>query len=92
MVDGAAAHDLEVLGEQLAFGLWVVKAVGETHAIDRILRNAVDLQRRCDADDFVDCRDDVVAVMELWARCGIGFDLRRPPDGHRVARAAEVRG
>ena len=92
MIDGAAAHDLEVLGEHLALGLWVVKGVGKTHAVDRILRNAVDLERWCDADNFINCGDDVVAVMELWARCSIGFDLCRPLDDQRIARAAEVRG
>ena len=91
MVDGAAAHDLKVLGEHLALGLWVVKAVSETHAIDRILRNAVDFERRCDTDNLINCGDDVVAVMELWAGCGIGFNLCRPLDDQRVARAAEVR-
>ena len=78
--------------QQLALGLRIVKGVGETHAVDRVLGNAVDLQRWCDAENFVNCRDKIVAVMELWARCGIGFDFRRPPDGHRVARAAKVRG
>ena len=91
MVDGAAAHDLEVLGEQAPLGLWVVKGIGETHAVDRVLRNAVYLQRRCDADNFVNCGDDVVAVMELRARCGIGFNLCRPLDDDRVPGAAEVR-
>ena len=75
-----------------ARGSWVVKSVSETHAVNRILGNAVDLQRWCDADNFVNCRDEIVAVMKLWARRSIGFDLCGPPDGHWVTRAAEVRG
>jgi hypothetical protein len=31
-------------------------------------------------------------MMELWARCGIGFNLCRPLDDQRVACASEVRG
>ena len=68
MVDGAAAHDLEVLRAQPALGLRVVEGVGEADAVDRILRDAVDHARRRDADDLVDRRHDVVAVVELRAR------------------------
>ena len=70
----------------------VVERVGEADAVDRVLRDAVDDARRRDADDLVDRRDDVVAVMELRARRRVRLDLRRPADRHRVARAAEVRG
>jgi hypothetical protein len=80
VVDCTVSHDLEVLGQQLALGLWVVKAVGEAHTIDRILRNAVDFERRCATDNLMNGGDDVVAVMELCARCGIGFNLCRPLD------------
>ena len=58
----------------------------------RILRDAVDHAGRRDADDFVDGRDHVVDVVELRAGRRVGLDLRRPPDGHGVARAAQVRG
>ena len=91
MIDGAAAHDFEVLGEQLALGLRVVERVGETHAVDGVLLDAVHCARRGDADDLVDGRDDVVHVVELRPWCRIGLDFGRPPDGHRVARAAKMR-
>ena len=91
VVDGAAAHDLEILRVLAALGLRVVERVGEADAVDRVLRDAVDDARRRDADDFVDGRGDVVDVVELRARRGVGLDLRGPADGHRVARAAEVR-
>ena len=47
------------------FGVRVVEGVGEADAVDRVLRDAVDHARRRDADDLVDGRDDVVAVVEL---------------------------
>ena len=90
MVDAPTAQDLEVLGLQPALGRGVVEGVGEAHAVDRVLGDTVHLTRRCDAEDLVDRRDDVVAVVELRARCGVGFDPGRPPDGQGVAGAAEV--
>ena len=73
VVDRAAAHDLEVLGEQLALGFRVVKGVGETDAVDWVLLDAVDRARRGDAENFVNRRDDIVAVMKLRARRRIGL-------------------
>ena len=77
---------------QSALGARVVEAVGEAHAIEGVLGDAVHHAWWCDAEDLVDRRDHVVAVMELRARGGIGLDLGRPPDRHRVASAAEVPG
>ena len=74
-----------------ALGLRIVKRVGEADAVDRVLRDAVDDARRRDAEDLVERRRDVVDVVELRARRGVGLDLRGPADGHRIARAAEVR-
>ena len=68
MIDGAAAHDLEVLRAQAALGLRIVERVGQADAVDRILRDAIDDARRSDAEDLVDRRGDVVAVMELRPR------------------------
>ena len=92
VIDGAAAHDLEVLGKQSALRLRICKRIGETDAVDRVLLDAVHRARRRDADDLVDRRDDVVDMVKLrpWGR--IRLDLRRPADRHRVARAAEMRG
>ena len=70
----------------------IVERIGETDAVDRVLLDAVHRARRGDADELVDRRDDVVDVVELRPRGRIGLDLRRPADGHRVARAAEMRG
>ena len=91
MVDCAASHDLKVLGELLALRLGVVEAVGETHAIDRILRNTVDLARWCDADRLIDRRHNVIAVMELWPRRIVVLYFCRPRNGHGLARTAEMR-
>ena len=42
MVDGTAAHDLEVLGAQSSFSVRLVEGVGEADPVDGILRDAVD--------------------------------------------------
>ena len=92
VIDGAAAHDLEILGQQSSLRLRIVERIGETDTVDRVLLDAVDRPRRRYADDLVDRWDDVIAMVKLRARRRIGLDLRRPPDSHRVARAAEMRG
>ena len=92
VIDRAAAHDLEVLRAQPTFGRRVVEAVGETHAVERILRHAVDDARRGDADRLVDRRHEVIAVVELCARGRVGLDLVAPAHDHRVARPTEVGG
>ena len=92
VIDGAAAHDFEILGEQLTLRRRIAERIGETDAVDRVLLDAVHRAGRRDADDLVDRRDNVVDVVKLRPRGSIGLDLRRPADGHRVARAAEMRG
>ena len=71
-------------------------AIGEgrrhADAVDRILREAVDLLRRLDADHVVERRGDVVDVVELRARRLVRLDLLRPRNDERIARAAEVGG
>ena len=44
VVNGAAAHDLEILGQQSALGLWIVKSVSKTHSVDRVLGHTVNLE------------------------------------------------
>ena len=70
----------------------VGEGIGEADAVDRVLLDAVHRARRGDADELVDRRDNVVDVVKLRPRGRIGLDLRRPADGHRVARAAKMRG
>ena len=65
MVNAAAAHDLEILGVLHLRRLRVVERAGEADAVDRVLRNAIDHAGRCDAEDFVDGRNDVVHMQEL---------------------------
>ena len=93
VIDGAAAHDLEVLREQSALGLRVVEGVGEADAVDRVLRDAVDLARRRDADDLVDGRDDVVDSDGTAARgvaSGLIFAGQRTAIGLRVPPKCEA--
>ena len=92
VIDGAAAHDFEILGEELTLRRRIAERIGETDAVDRVLLDAVHRAGRRDADDLVDRRDNVVDVVKLRPRGSIGLDLRRPADGHGVARAAEMRG
>src|SRR6516165_10771567 len=92
MIYGAAAHDLEILRGLAAFGLGVIECVGKADAVKRVLRNAVDEQWRLDADDLVKGRHDVIDMVELRARSGVGLDLGGPTHRHRIAGAAEVRG
>src|SRR6516225_4407394 len=75
-----------------AFGLAVIECVGKADAVQRVLRNAVDEQWRLDADDLVNGRHDVIDMVELRARSGVGLDLGGPTHRHRIAGAAEVRG
>src|SRR5271169_4472582 len=53
MVDGAAAHNLEVLRLVARLGFCIAKGLAEADTIDRILRNAVDHARWSDAQDIV---------------------------------------
>ncbi len=71
--------------------LRVGERVGHAHALDRLLRHAVQHRRRLDADGLEDRRIDVDHVMELRADAALVLDPRRPRDDHAVARAAEVR-
>ena len=68
VINGAAAHDFEILGEQPALGRRIVERIGETDAVDRVLLDAVHRARRGDADDLVDRRDNVVDVVKLRPR------------------------
>ena len=92
VVDRTAAHDLKVPGKQLPLGLRIIKCVGHADPIDRVLGHAIDLTRWGDVENLVDRGDDIVTVMELGPRRGIGLDLRRPAHRHRVACTAEVGG
>src|SRR5580692_1275495 len=90
MVDGAAAHNFEVLSEQLPLGLRVGKSIGETHTIYGVLLDAIHRVRRGDAEDLVYRRHNVVAVVKLRPRGRIGLDFGGPPDCHRVTGAAKM--
>ena len=91
VIDRAAAHNLEVLRQQTAWSVRIVKGIREAHAVDRILGDPVDFPRRRDAKYLVDRRYDVVHMMELRPRCRVRRDLRGPPNRHRVAGSTEVR-
>jgi AraC-like DNA-binding protein len=45
-----------------------------------------------DADYVIECRDNVIDVVELRARRLVGLDLFRPGDDERIAGATEVGG
>ena len=91
VIDRAAAHHLEVLGQQTARSIRIVEGIRQAHAVDRILGHAIHFPRWRDANDLVDRGHDVVHMMELRPRCRVRLDLRRPPNRHRIARPTEVR-
>ncbi|MCY1516349.1 hypothetical protein D9M68_509700 [compost metagenome] len=68
------------------------EGVGHRDAVQRVLPHAVELDRRSDAQDVVERGRDVVDVVELRARRGVGPDAARPRHDQRRARAAEVCG
>jgi hypothetical protein len=90
VINGPAAHDLEVLRPQAALRCWVVERVGEADTVDRVLLHTVDHARWRDAEDLVDGRHQVVAVVELGARGLVVRDLGGPAHRHRVAGATHV--
>ena len=91
VIDAAAAVVVEVLRVLARRRLGVGERVDNADAVDRILLEAVNYLRRLDAENLVDGRRDVVDVMELRPRRLVRLDARWPGDGHRVARAAEMR-
>ena len=92
VIERPIAEHLEILGlvRRGRIGVGLVEGVGQAHALDRRLGDAVDLLRRADAGHFEDGRNDIDDVVELVAdAAGVG-DVTRPGDGHAVADAAEV--
>jgi len=68
----------------------VVERVDHAHALDRLLRHAVEDRGRLHAHGFENRRRDVDDVMELGADAAPVLDPRRPRDDEAVARTAEV--
>ena len=59
VVDGAVAEHLEILRAVLRRRLRVIERVDHAHALDRLLRHAVEHRGRLHADGFEDGRIDV---------------------------------
>ncbi len=73
-------------------GVGLVEGVGEAHAFDGRLRDAVHVFRGTDAAGLKDRRHDVDHVMELVADAARVLDVARPGNAHPLPCAAEVRG
>ena len=70
-------------------GVRLVEGVGKAYALDRLLPDAVDHDRRSNACSFQNRRHDVDHMVELPANAALVGDARRPGDRHAVARAAK---
>ena len=90
VVQGAAAEHLEVLRVADARRRRVVERGRERHAVDRRLRDAVDLVGRLDAEHVEDGRRQVDRVHVLAAHLAPGVDPSRPRDDERIGDAALV--
>ena len=92
LVNAVAAVVVEILDVFVFRRLGVVEGRRHAHAVNRVLREAVDHLWRLDAEDIVERRGDVVDVVELRARRFVRLDLLRPRNDERIARAAEMGG
>src|SRR5690606_38855343 len=86
--------DLEVLGAPPLLLVRRIEAVTHADAIDRLLRHALELLRRRDADGVVDGGDDIDDMMKLGAypSPGLAAHTIGPGDHQRVAGTPQVRG
>ncbi len=84
VVQGAAAEHLEVLRVAAARRGRIVERAREGHAVDRCLRDAVDLVGRLDAEHVEHGRRQVDRVHVLAAHLAPGIDACRPRDDERV--------
>ena len=92
VVDAAVAEHLEVLRLAPLGGVGVVEGVAHAHALDRLLRDAVNRRRLGQAGRLEHRRRDVDHVVELAAHLALGRDALRPVHDRAVAGAAPVRG
>ena len=81
MVDATVDHHLEVLRMSASWHRRIIERVHHRHAVDRLLRNAVEYVRERHADGFVDGRRDVDDVVEVRADSSPLLD----PAGHDTA-------
>lgn len=92
MVDGPAAHDLEVLGLLSPGRRSVGKRSSETCSGYWDLGHTIDDERGLDAHDIVDGRYHVVTVQEVIPRHRVRRDFLGPAERQRIAGAAQMRG
>ena len=93
VVQALHAQHLEILGavarRRVEPAGVVVEGIGEANTLDRLLCDAVDLDRRRDAGELEQRRHDVDDVVELPADAALVLDLGRPGDRHAVLGPAE---
>src|SRR5262249_54382724 len=80
VVDGMVAHHLEVLRLVLRRSalVFLVKGVGDAHALDGRLLDPINVFRRSNTCCFENCRHDVNDMHKLVANTAKVLDVTRP--------------
>src|SRR5215813_4866028 len=94
MIESAVAEHLEVLRVVLTWivGVLTTESIGQTHALDWLLRHPIRHGWFGDTHHLKDRRYDIDGVMKLGTDLAAVFNALQPGDDHAIARAAEVRG
>src|SRR5262249_47380334 len=93
VVDGTVAEHLKVLRgvTRGRAGIGFVKRVQHAHALNRLLRDAVEHDRRGNSDGLENSGNDVNQVVELVTDAACVLDVAGPGDDRSLSCAAEVR-